>query len=58
MEMAQVADYMNADFDNFAQIDAAEDDEAEIDQLLGQLDVEELAQLSDILDAGDMNALA
>ena len=58
MEMAQVADYMNADFDNFAQIDANEDDEAEIDQLLGQLDVEELAQLSDILDAGDMNALA
>jgi hypothetical protein len=49
---------MNQDFE-FAQVGAEDiEDEAEIDQMLSQLDVEELAQLSNILDAEDMNALA
>ena len=44
---------------NFAQVDAeVYDEEAEIDQILGQLDVEELAQLADVLEAEDMNAFA
>ena len=44
---------------NFAQLGAESfDEEDEIDQILGQLDVEELAQLADALDGEDMNAFA
>jgi len=43
----------------FAQLDA-EDDEGmdEVEQLLGQLNAEELAQLTEMIDSGDLNAMA